>query len=392
MEAGAFGSTMTDTIRDRAALVGVGHTKCAKDLGVSPLQFTVDACLKAIADAGLSVNDIDGIAGTPGPGAAVSALQVMEALGLDGLDFYGSQLGGGVGPATVAYAALAVAAGVCDTALAYVTMTAPRPGAATYNYMGGSGATGNNAFTTPYGLGVFMQYFAPFYQRRRQLDGVTDEQMGGYVVAMRDNASRNPHAALGQPITMEDYLTSRWVCEPLRLFDCDMPVDVCGAVVVTTAERARDLRHPPVYVSAATTGTGPRPDMIFWHDYDEMAFSWSAHKLWRNAGFGPAEVDFAMLYDGFAPLVLYGLEAYGFVEKGEAGAFLGDGEHLAGGRLPLNPHGGNNSEGRSWAIGHVVEAVLQLQGRGGLRQLPDVHTTIVNGGAITLGTAVALHN
>jgi len=385
---------MTGAIRDRAALVGVGHTRCAKDLGVSPLRFTVDTCLEAIADAGLEVGEIDGIAGTPGPGPAPGPLEVMQALGLDGVSFYGGQLGGGVGPGTVANAALAVAGGVCDTALAYVTMTAPRPGSGTYNYMGDPGgrAAGTSAFTTPYGLGVFMQYFAPFYQRRRQLDGVTDAQMGAYVVAMRDNASRNPHAALGHPITLQEYLDSRWVCEPLRLYDCDLPVDVCGAVVVTTAERARDLRHPPVYVSAVSTGTGPRPDMIFWHDYDEMAFSWSARTLWRNAGLGPSDMDFAMLYDGFAPLVLYGLEAYGFVPKGEAGAFLGDGEHLAGGRLPLNPHGGNNSEGRSWAIGHMVEAVLQLQGRAGPRQLPGVHATMANGGAITLSGAIVLHN
>jgi acetyl-CoA acetyltransferase len=385
---------MSEGLRDRAALVGVGHTNCAKDLGVSPLQFTVDTCLEAIADAGLQVADIDGIAGLPGPGPAPGPLEVMQALGLPGLDFYGGQLGGGVGPGTVANAALAVAGGVCDAALAYVTMTAPRPGSGTYNYMAGdpTHAEGDHAFTAPYGLGVFMQYFAPFYQRRRALDGVTDEQMGAYVVAMRDNASRNPHAALGRPITLEDYLDSRWVCHPLRLFDCDMPVDVCGAVVVTSAERARDLRHAPVYVSAVTTGTGPRPDMIFWHDYDDMAFSWSAHKLWRNAGLGTADMDFAMLYDGFAPLVLYGLEAYGFVGKGEAGAFLGAGQHLRTGGLPLNPHGGNNSEGRSWAIGHMVEAVLQLQGRAGARQLPDVHAAMANGGAVTLSGALVLHN
>ncbi|HEY2331396.1 MAG TPA: hypothetical protein VGH94_05720 [Acidimicrobiales bacterium] len=378
-----------DTIRDRAALVGAGHTKCSKDLGRSALAFTIDTCLDAIQDAGLQVSDIDGIAST----GTVSSLDLMQGLGLDGVDFYGGQLGGGVGPGVVANAALAVAAGICDTALAFVTMEAPRPGAGTYNYMGGTdGAVGTNAFTTPYGLGVFMQYFAPFYQRRRQLDGVTDEQMGAYVVAMRDNASRNPHAALGTPITMDDYLASRYVAEPLRLFDCDMPVDVCGAVVVTSAERAKDLRHAPVYVSAVTTGTGPKPDMIFWHDYDEMAFSWSAKRLWRNAGLGPSDMDFAMVYDGFAPLVLYGLEAYGLVGKGEAGGFLGDGHHLAGGRLPLNPHGGNNSEGRSWAIGHMVEAMLQLQGRAGPRQLPDVHATVANGGAITLSGALVLHN
>ena len=383
---------MSNALRDKAAIVGVGHTKCSKDLGKSALAFTLDACRDAIEDAGVEVGDIDGIAGMGSVGPAPSPLDVMQGLGLDGVNFYGGALGGGVGPSVAANAALAVAGGVCETALAFVTMTAPRPGTGTYNYMGGGGATGNNAFTTPYGLGVFMQYFAPWYQRRRQLDGVTDEQMGAYVVAMRDNASRNPHAALSVPITLQDYLDSRFVAEPLRLFDCDMPVDVCGCVVITTAERAKDLRHKPVYVSAVTTGTGPKPDMVFWHDYDEMAFKWSAKNLWRNAALGPTDMDFAMLYDGFAPLVLYGLQDYGFVPKGEAGAFLGGGEHLPGGSLPLNPHGGNNSEGRSWAIGHVCEATLQLQGRAGPRQLPDVHTTMINGGALTLSGGLVLHN
>ncbi len=383
---------MSNALRDRAVIVGVGHSPCSKDLGVPPEAFTRSTCLEAVADAGLEPGAIDGIAAMGSEGEP-SPLQMMQMLGLPGLSWYGGALGGGVGPSVVASAAVAVAAGVCETALAYRTMTAPRPGSGTYNYMGAfAGASGNASFTLPYGLGVFMQYFAPWYQRRRKIDGVTDEQMGAYVVAMRDNASRNPHAALNRPITMDDYLASRFVCEPLRLFDCDLPVDVCGAVVVTTPERARDLARPPVYVAGVSTGTGPRPDMIFWHDYDQSAYAWAAKRIWDNAGFGPADVDFAMLYDGFAPLVLYGLEELGFVPKGEAGRFLGDGGHLATGRLPLNPHGGNNSEGRSHAIGHVVEATLQLRGEAGPRQLPDAHATVVNGGAITLSGALALHN
>ena len=382
---------MTNPLRDRAAIVGVGHSPCVRDLGVPPQLFTLRTCLEAIADAGLDPEDVDGVAAMGG-GDEPAPTAMIESLGLPGVPWYGGALGGGVGPSVVANAALAVASGLCTTALAYRTMTAPRPGSSTYNYMGFDGARGNAAFTLPYGLGVFMQYFAPWYQRRRKIDGVTDEQMGAYVVAMRDNASRNPHAALGTPITMQEYVDSRFVCEPLRLFDCDLPVDVCGAVVVTTAERARDLRHPPVYVSAASTGTGPRPDMIFWHDYDESAYHWAAESIWENAGMGPADIDFAMLYDGFAPLVLYGLEEFGFVPKGEAGPFLGDGGHLAGGALPLNPHGGNNSEGRSHAIGHVVEAALQLRGQAGPRQLPRASTCLINGGAITLSGAIVLHN
>lgn len=381
------------SLRDRAVIAGVAQTPCAKDLGEDPLRFTVRTCLQALDDAGISVDQVDGVAamGTEGEPPVFA---MIDALGLPGVKWYGGALGGGVGPSVVANAALAVASGQCDTVIAYRTMTAPRPGPSVYNFMGeGAGlAEGNDAFLHPYGLGLFMQYFAPWYQRRKSVYGVTEEQMGAYVVAMRENASRHPLAALGEPISLDDYLESRYVCEPLRLFDCDLPVDVCGAVVVTRADRAADLRHPAVYVSAVSTGTGPRPDMIYWHDYDQSASHWAAQTIWNRAGMGPDDMDFAMIYDGFAPLVLYGLEEFGFVPPGEAGEFLGRGEHLRSGSLPLNPHGGNNSQGRSHAIGHVVEAALQLRGQAGARQLPGVNTTFINGGAITLAGAMVLHN
>jgi acetyl-CoA acetyltransferase len=387
---------MTNPIRDRAAIVGVGHSGAAKDLGLSAHNLTLRTCLQAIEDAGLEPGDVDGVASLVGMGSVGAEepgfMTMIESLGLPGVRWYGGALGGGVGPSVVANAALAVASGLCTTAIAYRTMMAPRPGATTYNFMGSNGARGNDAFTLPYGLGVFMQYFAPWYQRRRKVYGVTDEQMGAYVVAMRDNATRNEKAALGKPMTMSDYINSRYVCEPLRLVDCDMPVDICGAVVVTTAERARDLPHKPVYVSAVSTGTGPRPDMIFWHDYDQSSSHWANIDLWEHAELTPSDMDFAMLYDGFAPLVLFALEEFGFVPHGQAGEFLGAGEHLAGGSLPLNPHGGNNSEGRSHAIGHMVEATLQLRGQAGPRQLPKASACLVNGGAITLSGALVLHN
>ena len=386
---------MSSPLRDKTAIVGIGHSGTAKNLGELPGVYAVRTCLEAIRDAGLQPSDIDGIT-TIGSGPvgyeAPSSSYMIEALGLPGVRWLGAGLGGGVGPGTVSDAAIAVASGLCTHALAYVRMSAPRPGAA-YNYMGGGGAAGTAAFTLPYGLGVFMQYFAPWYRRYRYEYGLTDEQMGAYVVTMRENASRNEKAIFrNKPITMEDYLQSPYVCDPLHLFDCDMPVDVCGAVVVTTAERARDLQHQPVYISAVSTGTGPRPDMIFWHDYTQTAAHWAALTIWEDAGLLPSDMDFAMIYDGFAPLVLFGLEEFGLVEQGEAGPFLASDAIRQGGSLPLNPHGGNNSEGRSWAIGHMVEATLQLRGEAGDRQVPDAQACVVNGGAMMLNGGLVLHN
>ncbi len=382
---------MSHPFRDRTAIVGVGHSPCSKTPTISPYLNTVRTLKQAIADAGLEPSDIDGVCALA-TGGEPSPLDMVQALGLPGVTWYGGGLGGGVGPGLVANAAMAVASGLCTTAIAYRTMAVPRPGDGTYNFFGPAKLGGAANFIQPYGHGVFMQYFAAWYQRKRKVFGVTDEQMGAYVTAMRDNATRNPHAVLGKPMTMDEYLACPYVAEPLRRFDCDMPVDVSGAVIVTTAERARDLRQKPVYISSVSTGTGPRPHMAFWHDYDQSAAHFAAKTIWKNAGMGPEDMDFGMIYDGFAPLVLYNLEEYGFVPKGEAGRFLGDGGHLRDGAFPLNPHGGNNSEGRSHAIGHMVEATQQLRGQAGARQLKKANTTFVNGGAIMLAGAVVLHN
>ncbi|MET0147046.1 MAG: thiolase family protein [Ilumatobacteraceae bacterium] len=385
---------MTGDLRDRTAIVGIGHSGAARDLGVLPGVYTTTTCVQAIRDAGLELSDIDGITTLPPqtpPGYNDPDVSYMiEQLGLPGVRWYGTGLGGGVGPGLIGDAAIALATGQCNYVLAFRTMVAPRPGM-TYNYMGKDGASGPLAFTLPYGLGVFMQYFAPWYRRYRYERGLTDEQMGAYVVAMRDNASRNERAVFRTPITMDEYLASPFVCEPLRRFDCDLPVDVCGAFVMTTAERAKDLAQQPVYVSAVSTGTGPRPDMIFWHDYTQSAGYFAGSSLWEGSGLSPSDMDFAMMYDGFAPLVLLGLEEYGLVPQGEVGAFLESGAHRAGGALPLNPHGGNNSEGRSHAIGHVVEATLQLRGQAGTRQVPGAEACMINGGALKLAGAAVLH-
>lgn len=386
---------MTGVMRDRTAIVGIAHSGASKGRSEPAGAWALRTCLDAIRDAGLEPKDIDGITTigqlTPAGYYTPGTNYMIEALGLPGVRWYGTGLGGGVGPGTVADAAVAVAAGLCNYALAYVRMSVPRPGV-TYNYMGAAGAEGTMAFTMPYGIGVFMQYFAPWYRRYRYEYGLTDEQMGHYVVTMRDNATRNEKAIFHQkPITLDDYLNAPMVCDPMRILDCDMPVDVCGAAVVTTAERARDLRQKPVYISAVSTGTGPRPDMIFWHDYTETAAKWAAKTIWEDSGFAPADMDFAMMYDGFAPLVIYGLEEFGLVKRGEAGPFLGSDAITRVGALPVNPHGGNNSEGRSWAIGHMVEATLQLRGQAGPRQLAKANACVVNGGAMMLNGGLVLH-
>jgi acetyl-CoA acetyltransferase len=189
---------------------------------------------------------------------------------------------------------------------------------------------------------------------------------------------------------MDDYLASRWIAKPMRLLDCDWPCDNAGAVVITTAERARDLRQIPVYVMAVGGGTGPRHSFEWWDDCTEHSGHYVARGLWEKAGMTPADIDFAMLYDGFSPFIFFWLEALGFVGRGEAAPFVAEGNLRREGSLPSTPNGGVLNEGRSLSMGHFIEGVLQLQGRAGPRQLARHRATVVTGGGDQYSNAVVL--
>jgi acetyl-CoA acetyltransferase len=217
--------------------------------------------------------------------------------------------------------------------------------------------------------------------------------MATYLVNCRKNASINPNAAhRGNPITREDYLNARMIADPLSILDCDMPVDGCGAVVVTTAERARDLQQRPVYaMGAASGGFKYRHSLIFdLEGYQESA-ALLARSIWKSSGLGPKDMDFVNLYDGFSLFIYIYLEAFGFCKEGEAYRFIQDGRIELGGELPLNPSGGAMGMGRLHGTPQLLEAVLQLQGRAGERQLRKAGVTLVNsGGPVTGNGAVVL--
>jgi acetyl-CoA acetyltransferase len=382
-------------VRDRAAIVGVSHTGCVRRADTGLANLAVRACTGAVADAGLKLSDIDGVialrGGASNPHDDPDTHYLIEALGLPGVRFWGVQLGGGAGPGLVAQAAMAVATGQCNYALAVRAMGAPATRVG-YNYTARMLSHGVTAFTAPYGFNIFLQQFATWYRRYMHETGVRREQLGEFVVMSRQNALDNEKAVMRQPLTMDDYLAARWVCEPMSILDCDMPVDGAAAVVVTTPERARDLPRKPVYVSAATSGMGPRPDYVFWHDYTQMSSHWAAMDLWKKAGMGPSEMDFAMIYDGFAPFVFYWLEDLGFAKRSEVGEFVGSGALRRDGSLPANTHGGNLSEGRLHGMGHVVEAILQMRGDAGPRQLPKADRCVIGAGGTILAGALVLHS
>ena len=225
----------------------------------------------------------------------------------------------------------------------------------------------------PYGCTSIFQWHAMAWQRYMHKYGATREHLATFVVNSRRNANLNPRAFFyTTPMTRDDYLSARWIAEPLCLFDCDIPVEGCVALVLTTAERARDLRNPPAYVAGYGQNTSRRRTLFHYALDDYLACGASlANKLWASSGLGPQDMAAAQLYDGFSPSTLYWLEAAGFCPPGTAYAFIQDGRIALEGELPLNTFGGSLSEGRLHGMGHIAEAVFQVTGRAEKRQIPD---------------------
>lgn len=381
-------------LRNKVAIAGVGYSPTVKRADRSLGALAIDACLKAIDDAGLAVSDIDGISNYPNPsriGAGdkdgvdfVGTKFIAQALHLRSLSWFSSVTAGTI-TASLVDALNAVAAGTCTTALVWRGMHNPPGKFGTYR---ATIATGDSQFEAPYGFANNVMRFAFAYSQYMARYGATRDHMATYIVNCRKNASINPDAVhYRNPITREDYLNARMIADPLSILDCDMPVDGCGAVVVTTAERARDLRQPPVYaLGAASGGFKYRHSLILELESYMESGRILAQALWKNAGLGPNDMDFVNLYDGFSLFIYIWLEAFGFCKDGEAYQFIQDGRIELGGELPLNPSGGAIGMGRLHGTPQLLEAVLQLQGRAGERQLKKADVTIVNSGSAITGT------
>jgi acetyl-CoA acetyltransferase len=365
-------------LRDRTAIVGVGYTDFSKNSGVSTMTLALRAIAAALADAGLSRQDVDGVA-CHRVGDSVQAVLVAQALGMRDLRYHLDLFGGGsTSHQVLASAAMAVATGMADTVVCWRAINARSE-----FRMGGTGRAAPDTiefqYQVPYGYATPPQQFA--MQARAYLDAydVTPEDLGRVAITQRNYAQHSPRAMMRKPLSMDEYLASRWVVEPLRLFDCCLETDAAVALVVTSAERARDLARPPVLISAAAYGSGQTLFSNGGGDLTTSAAATLAPRLFEMGGVTPGEVDVAELYDAFTPLVLLQLEDYGFCAKGEAAAFVADGQTAPGGRLPVNTHGGHLSEGYVHGLNHAAEAVTQLRGDAGSRQVP--------GASVALSTA-----
>jgi len=380
---------------------GIGQSDVGRRLGRSGLSLTVQAVLGALADAGLDRSAIDGLSTWPGgsgpaPGfTGAGVWEVKDALGLN-LEWFsgGSETAGQLG--AIVNAVAAIRARLATHVLCFRTVcesTAQTAGRrASVIGSGGGRVEGPHQWMVPYGAVSAANWAGLLAARHFHEFGTTREQVAGLATTLRANAALNPKAVLRDPMSVEDYLGARMISEPLCLFDCDIPVDGCTAVIVSAAEAAVDLGTQAVCIEAMGAALYGRPYWDQYADLTSMAAHDAAEALWCNTSLTARDVDIAQLYDGFSILTLIWLEALGLCGKGEAGPFVAGGNRIARtGELPLNSGGGQLSAGRLHGFGHLHEACVQLRGVAGDRQVPGgPEVAVVAAGGGYLGGALLL--
>ncbi|HUO47851.1 MAG TPA: thiolase family protein [Acidimicrobiales bacterium] len=375
-----------EPLERRAAITGIGQSDVGRRLGRSELDLTLEACLAAIEDAGLTRDDIDGLATYPGgnfgPGGfgGPGTPEVQDALRLQ-LDWHDGGMEGPAQARAVFAACLAVAAGLARHVLVYRTVTEGSvQGSGGRQGIGGAPSEGGGSiprfggflqWSLPFGAASAANWLAMIAQRRVHEYGLTREQLAQISLNGRRNAAGNPKAVYRDPLSLDDYLSVRMISSPLCLYDCDAPCDGSTAVVVSHRDYAADAPNPACHVHAIGTALRGRPSWDQFDDMTTMAARDAAAHMWSRAELTPADVDVAELYDGFSILAMVWLEELGFCGKGEGGAFVEGGANIAlDGAVPLNTSGGQLSAGRLHGFGLLHEACLQLRGEGGARQVP----------------------
>ena len=394
------------TLKDQTAVVGVGATpyyRRGQSLPQTPFEMAGKAMLAALDDAGLTVDDVDGLAlYSVGLGGDTSLF--AQVMGIPEVRFTAMLTGGGGGAAgSVGLAAAAIHSGMATTVVSLMTLQqAVSRFGTSYAPRGKPGAQ-NSAppspekdFTAPSGLMGPGQMFAVLAMRHMHLYGTRREHFAEVVISQRENAIRRETSLMKVPLTLDNYFNARLIAEPLCLYDFCLECDGAVAVVTTSLERAKDLRHPPVKVTAsAHGGHGRWGQAITWMNMPDEYFVSSGHRpvarrLWDMAGMTAADVDVALIYDHFSPMVIMQLEDYGFCGIGEGGPFVADGNIRYGtGSIPVNTHGGNLSEAYIIGMTHVKEAVEQMRGTA-VNQVDDASVALVTGGPASIPTSSLL--
>jgi acetyl-CoA acetyltransferase/uncharacterized OB-fold protein len=377
-----------DKFEDKSAITGIGASRLGRRLMVPPLSLTIEACQAAIADAGLTFDDIDGLSTYPGldiAGMGEGGVSALEGtLGLRPTWINGGMDTFGPGGSVIA-AMMAVATGMARHVLCFRTLWE-----ATFQQMikegriSPSGGPRTSSWQMPFGATSAAHTLALNAQRHFHRYGTTRETLGWIALNQRANAALNPTAIYRDPMTMDDYLDARMITTPFGLYDCDVPCDGAVAVIVSAVDVARDMPRKPVLIEAVGTQIIERTD---WDQttmtHEPQVLGQSAH-LWTRTSLRPKDVDVAELYDGFTFNCLSWLEALGFCGIGESKDFLDGGKAIArDGVIPLNTHGGQLSHGRTHGMGLIHEAVTQLRGEAGERQVKDAGVAVASSGGLT---------
>lgn len=381
-----------------AAITGIGCTDYSKNSGRTTLKLAVEASQMAIDDAGLKRGDIDGVIthsinDSTSPEAVATALNLKDVSFV--LDWYA---GGTVQCSMVQLAANLVSSGTCKNVLVYRSMngrSGNRIGGADGDFMYKLRGVGS-PFRYPYGQISYGQNMSLWAKRHMEVYGTKEEHLGAIAVNQRKNAEFNERAMQREQITLDDYMNGRMIAAPFRLYDMCLENDGACAFIISAAERAGDCAQKPVYIKAAQYW-GERigcdwADAFHWPDMTENFTTYLSPKLYRQAGITARDVDIAQIYDCFTHTVLLGLEGLGFCPKGEGGPFAASGAIARDGSIPINTGGGMLSEAYLHGMNPIYEAVEQMRGDSGVRQVKDAEVCVVTSGATTTGSGMVLTN
>ncbi|MFN7955906.1 MAG: lipid-transfer protein [bacterium] len=366
----------------QAAVVGIHALPFSKNIGMTERHSGALAILGALADAGLTVRDVDGMFRYVWEGT--TEMEMARILGVPNLRAFGEvDYGGGAGCPTVAHAALAIENHLADVV---VTWRARNRGSGVRPWSQQYMATGQDQFERPYhvarpvdGMAFHTRYWIHRY-------GWTPEVLGRVAVTQREHARRNPAAMMQKPLTMEDYLAARMICDPLRLFDCCLETDGALAMVLTSAERARDLGVTPVYVHGFAMGSGPQMTaMTFFYDetLGKTPNAWVAPELWKGTGLTAADMDVCQFYDAFTPQIPIAFEEFGFCGEGESPAYMAECRNP-----PYNTSGGGISEAYVHGFNLLVEGVRQVRGTSTSQARNVRHCLVTSGNVVPTGALV----
>jgi acetyl-CoA acetyltransferase len=377
------------SLKGKAAITGLGITEQGRIYSHDAAWFAAEAVRLAVEDAGLPKDQIDGLLVNQGvtPIGGMGGLELQNTLGLTNLRLLASmEVGGATANAMVQYAAMQVIHGLADHVIC-VFADAPlregRGGGAAY---GGSRLTGGHdaprgmrGLSTAFGVFGVNARYALAARRHMDLYGTTNDQLGAIAVAERQWATMNPLAQHRDPITIEDYHASRWIVEPLHLLDCCLVSNGGVAVIVSSAERAKDMKQPPAYIWGIGQGHPGDLRRAGWDVETQTGAPVAKEQAFAMAGIGIADIDVCQVYDCYTYTVLVTLEDYGFCAKGEGGPFVEDGKLGPGGALPTNTGGGQLSAYYMWGMTPLSEGIIQTRGQGGRRQVQKHDVVLVTG-------------